>query len=463
MSRFRFENFQGFLVMWIGQFVSLVGTSMTRFALTIWAFETTGSATALALVGFFSFGPVVLLSPLAGALVDRWPRKSVLVVSDLGAGFATTILLFLSLTGNLEMWHLYVAGAIAGAFESFQFPAFSAAITTMVHKDQYARTSAMRGVAESASTIIAPILAGILLTRIDLVGIMLLDAITFVIAMATLAFVVIPRLGKSDAGEQTQTNLKQEILYGFTYIWERPSLLGMQLVFTFANLLATIGLILLAPMILGMTNNDELALGTVQTAAGAGGLIGGIILSIWGGPKRKVHGVLIGMIFSGLLGQAVIGFGNTLLIWTIGAFLTMFFIPVINSSNQAIWQVKVPPGVQGRVFSVRRLVAQVTAPIAMLVAGPLADQLFEPAMMPGGVLAPMFGAIFDMGPGSGIRLIFVMTGFLAMIVGALGYAFPVVRNIETILADHEPDTQATEADETVELSEEQVASVQLAG
>ncbi len=463
MSRLPFKGFPGFSVMWAGQFVSLIGTSMTRFALTIWAFQTTGSATVLALVGFFSFAPAVLFSPLAGVLVDRWPRKSVLIISDAGAGFATLILLILAQTGNLAIWHLFLAGAIASTFESFQFPAFSAAITTMVNKEQYARTSAMRSVADSASTIIAPIMAGILLTSIDLAGIMFIDAVTFVIAMGTLALVHIPRLAKSEVSAKKQANLKQEILYGFGYIWRRPSLLGLQLIFTLINLLITMAFILLAPMILGATKNSELSLGTVQMAAGIGGLTGGLLLSIWGGPRRKIHGVLFGMICSGLLGQTLIGFGQALWTWALGAFLMMFSFPIVNSSSQAIWQVKVHPSVQGRVFSVRRLIAQLTAPIAMLLAGPLADRLFEPAMMPAGALAPLFGGIIGTAPGSGIRLIFVITGFLVMIVGALGYAIPVVRDIETILPDHEPDTQVTEADETGEHFQESAASAQLAG
>jgi hypothetical protein len=169
------------------------------------------------------------------------------------------------------------------------------------------------------------------------------------------------------------------------------------------------------------------------------------------------------MIFSGLLRQTLLGFCNTLWIWTLGAFLTMFFGPIINSSNQAIWQAKIPPEVQGRVFSVRRLIAQVTAPIAMLLAGPLADQIFEPAMLAGGALAPIFGGLFGTAPGSGIRLIFVITGILTMIVGALGYASPVVRDIETILADFEAVTEAVEVNDEIELVHSHSAPTHLSG
>ncbi|MCB0020136.1 MAG: MFS transporter, partial [Anaerolineales bacterium] len=151
---------RGFVVLWLGQLVSLLGTAMSRFALTIWAYETTGSVTALALVGFFSFGPTVLLSPIAGALVDRWDRKKIMIATDLVAGLMSTTILLLLYTDNLALWHLYVAGAITGAFESFQFPAFSAAITMMVPKEQYARASGMQSLADAATQIAAPLLAG---------------------------------------------------------------------------------------------------------------------------------------------------------------------------------------------------------------------------------------------------------------------------------------------------------------
>ena len=173
----------GFSVVWVGQFVSMIGTGMTRFALTIWAWQVTGEATALALVGFFSFAPVVLFSPLAGAIVDRVNRKVVMIVSDLAAGLSTIVILLLHLTGHLEIWHLYAAGFFAGAFESFQFPAYSAAISTMVDKKHYTRANAMLGMAGSASGIIAPMLAVPFLAILGINGVMAIDVATFVFAV----------------------------------------------------------------------------------------------------------------------------------------------------------------------------------------------------------------------------------------------------------------------------------------
>jgi len=222
---------RAFVIIWLGQLVSMLGTGMTRFALTIWAWQITGSATALALVGVFSFAPVVLFSPIAGALVDRWPRKLVMMASDLAAGLSTIAVLILYSTGNLQIWHLYVAGAFAGLFESFQFPAYSAAVSTMLTKENYTRASGMIGMAEAASGIAAPALAGLLLVTIGIGGVMIIDIVTFSFAIAVLLFVHIPQPRRTAAGEEGRGSLWTESLYGFRYIFRRPSLLGLQLVF----------------------------------------------------------------------------------------------------------------------------------------------------------------------------------------------------------------------------------------
>ena len=150
-----------FTIIWIGQVISLLGTAMTGFALTIWAWQITGQATALALVGFFAFAPALLVTPFAGALVDRWNRKFVMMISDLAAIVSTIVVLLLFWTGNSQIWHLYVTGAFSGAFGAFQFPAYSAAVTTMVSKEQYGRASGMLSTAQFASNIFAPIMAAI--------------------------------------------------------------------------------------------------------------------------------------------------------------------------------------------------------------------------------------------------------------------------------------------------------------
>ena len=442
MQKTRPTGMTAFAVVWIGQVVSLLGTAMTGFALTIWAWQITGEATALALVGFFAFAPIVLMSPVAGALVDRWNRKLAMMISDLAAVLSTIVVLLLFSAGNLQIWHLYLTGAFSGIFQAFQFPAYSAAVTTMVSKEQYGRASGMLSMARFASSIFAPALAAILLGVIGIGGILTIDVVTFLVAISALLLVHIPQPIVTEEGLKSRGRLWKESGYGFHYIYERPSLLGLLLIFFAVNLVVPFAITVLAPMLLARTGNDVAVLGIVQSAMGLGGLVGGIVLSVWGGPKRRIHGILIGLALA-MVGILLIGLGRSPFIWALATFFTLFFVPILQGSSQAIWQAKVAPDVQGRVFAARGMIAQISAPVAMLLAGPLADRVFEPAMMPGGSLAVTFGGLVGTGPGTGMSLMFVIAGALGVLIGLGGYAFRVVRNIEDILPDYKIDADVS--------------------
>jgi MFS family permease len=430
------SGFIGFTIAWIGQAASLLGSTMTWFALSIWTYELTGQATALALLSFFSFGPTLLLSPVAGVLVDRWNRKTVLILSDLLTGTTTIVVLILYLTGYLQIWHLYLVGFLSGVFQAFQYPAYSAAVTMMVPKEHYVRTSGMVELAGSASGVLAPLLAGVLLGFIGVAGIMTLDVVTLVLAISTLALVHIPQPPVTEAGLESRGGIWEETLYGFRYIAGRPSLLGLQLLFAAGNLIDYAGYVLIAPMILARTGGDELVLGTVQSAGAMGAVVGGLLLSLWGGPKRRMHGVLIGWALASL-GMIALGIGEIVVVWTAASFFYFFFEPIIDGSDQAIWQAKVAPDVQGRVFGTQLLISHCTIPIAALLAGPLADFVFEPAMMPGGGLADTFGWLVGVGPGAGMALMIVLAGILQLSIPLVGYAWRAIRDVETVLPDHD--------------------------
>jgi MFS family permease len=426
---------RAFWIIWAGQVVSLLGTAMTNFGLTIWAYEKTGQATALTLIVVFFTTPMVILSPTAGAIVDRSNRKTMMMLSDLAAGLTTIVQLALLVTGNLEIWHLYITAAVAGTFQTFQWPAFSAAITLMVPKEQYGRANGLHQLADAASGIFAPLLAAALLGFIGLTGIMAIDVVSFAFAIGALIFVFIPQPEPSEAGREAKPGLLRESFYGFRHIFRRPSLLGLQLVFMGGNLFAGLGFTLMAPLILARTGNNELILGSVNAAGAVGGVVGGLAMSAWGGPKRRVLGVLGGWLLFGLLGGTLFGLGQALPIWLIASFTAAFFGPIINASNQAIWQAKVEPDVQGRVFGVRRMIAWAISPPAQAIAGPLADHVFEPAMQPGGGLAGTFGRLVGTGNGAGMSLILVFCGLAVAVVAIIGFTVPVVRNVEDILPD----------------------------
>jgi MFS transporter, DHA3 family, macrolide efflux protein len=447
----------GFSIVWFGQVISLLGSSMTGFALTFWAWKITGTATALALVGFFSFAPSIIVSPLAGALVDRWDRKLVMMVSDLAAGISTIVVFILYHYGLLEIWHLYITGAFASVFQAFQWPAYSAAISTMLPKKHYARASGMISMAESGANIVAPALAGFLLITIGIAGVLIIDIVTFIIAVSSIAFIFIPRPKVSEVGAASKGSLFKESGFGFRYIASRPSLLGLQLMFFITNFMGGFQFTLMAPMVLARTVGSATAFGAIQSAMGIGGLLGGLLLSVWGGPKRRVHGVLVGMMLCNFFSGVVMGMGQTAWVWAFAAFMTMFFMPVLNGSNQAIWQAKVPPDIQGRVFAVRRLIAQVSSPVAVLLVGPLADKLFEPRLMAGGSWAGTFGALVGTGPGAGMAMLMVISGTIGIVGGLSGYLFPAIRNAETLIPDHSEDHEEPEQAPAVQVGELQPA------
>jgi DHA3 family macrolide efflux protein-like MFS transporter len=426
----------GFVVVWLGQIVSVLASAMSQFGLTIWMYDQTQSALAMGMMQVFFITPFLLISPIAGVMVDRHNRKLMMMVSDLAAGVATLAILVLMYFGVMEYWHLYVTSVVYGLGMAFQWPAYSAAISTMVPKEHLGRANGMMSLIEAGPGVFAPLLAGALLPIITLTGILFFDVVTFLFAIGALMIVHIPQPLRTEEGKQGEGSIWKEAAYGFKYIFARPSLLGLQLVFFMGNLFAGIGYTVMAPMILARTDSNSLIFGSVQTAGAIGGLIGGVIMSAWGGLKRRVHGVLGGWIWSGLA-MAVLGLTGGIPVWLAGSVLGALVGPLINGSNQAIWQSKVAPDVQGRVFSARRLIAWLTNPISPIIAGVLADYLLEPAARAGTGLPAMFSWMVGTGPGSGMGLLLVICGLASALVGIAGYFVPAIHNAETILPDHD--------------------------
>jgi hypothetical protein len=257
-----------------------------------------------------------------------------------------------------------------------------------------------------------------------------------VVAIGTLLIVPIAQPTQSETGKKAGQGFLKEASYGFRFMLDNPSLLGLQVNFLMVNLMLGMSTVLRTPMILARTGNDEIILGIVSSIMAVGGVIGGLVMSIWGGPKRRIHGVLGGIILISL-GRAVLGLGQEVIVWSIGGFLILFFATIANSSNQAIWQVKTPADVQGRVFAARRLTGQLTFPIAVLIAGPLSDRLFEPAMAIDGRLAPIFGGLVGTGPGTGMSLLIFLTAIVGIILPVASYLIPNFRNVEDIVPDIE--------------------------
>jgi len=367
------SGMRGFTLLWFGQVVSMLGSAMTWFAFTIWAWEKTGKATALATISFAAFLPGVLLSPLAGVFVDRWNRKLVMILSDLATAAGTLIVFLIYTFGDLQIWHIALVSMLAGFFTAFQYPAYSAAVTTMLTKEDYVRAQGMLGSARALAGILAPIFAAALLGIVDINGIMLIDLATFIFAFCTLLIIRVPQPAQTKTGLQSQGTMAHEIAFGFRYIYQSQGLWSLTILFMLTGICIAIGATLTAPLVLSQTQNSDSALAAVLSAGAIGGVAGGVVLSLWGGARSRVHNILLGGMAACLLGIVWLGLSRVLLFWAIGSFFFAFFEPFVEGGNLSIWQTKVPADVQGRVFSARQLLVQIPYLFGILIAGFLAE------------------------------------------------------------------------------------------
>lgn len=330
---------------------------MSGLALSVWAWQETEQATALSLLVFFRVAPEVLLSPLAGDLIDRWPKKLTMMLSDLDAGVSTIVTLFLLANSQLELWHLYALTVWSGAFSAFQAPAFASAVPNMVSEKHYTRANGTLALAQSGANVLAPALAGVLLALVGIRDVPLIDVLTFSVAVPTLWVVRISDL-RAKVERAASPTFWSRLTYGFRYIGARPPLQTLAVLYVFINIIGAIGLVLLAPLVLARSGGSEIALGSVMAALGAGGVAGRLMMSAWGGPKKRMRGVLIGLFAVSVFGYGLTGLATTPLMATAGAFCITFFLPLMVSSHQAIWQTYVPRDGQGRVFAARQALGQ---------------------------------------------------------------------------------------------------------
>ena len=358
-----------------------------------------------------------------------------MIVADLGAGLSTVAILALLATGELAIWHLFAAAFLSGMCEAFQGPAYSAASTLLVTPQDYSRVNGLRSLADAAAQVAAPALAGLLLVGVGLHGVLLVDIATFLVAVTALCFVRFP--APPPIAGDADRHLRADLVFGVRYIVQRPGLVGLLIVFMGINLFGTLTYMAVLPaMILARTDNDQLGWAAVQVALGAGSVVGALIASGWRGPARRVHLIYGGSALSFLMGDLLFALGRSVPVWTVAAFLASVFIPLIMAGERAIWQSKVPPALQGRVFAANNMLRMATMPVGYLLAGPLADRVFEPAMAAGGRLTPHIGPLLGEGPGAGMALMFLCTWALGTLNSLSGYLWRPARRVELDLPDH---------------------------
>lgn len=393
-----------FFTIWGAQAVSMFGTSLVQFAIVWWLTQATGSATALALATLAAILPNVLLGPLAGALVDRWNRRLVMIAADAIAAIGVLVLAALFATGGVQIWHIYAITLLRATMQTFQFPAMQASTSLLVPPEQLTRVAGLNQMLQGLTMIAAPPLGALLLGFISVQGILLIDVVTALLGILPLFFFHIPQ--PAAAQPAGRTSVLADMRAGLSYVYRWPGLLILLCMAAAINLLVAPAMSLKPILVIRHFGGDAVSLAIIESAFGIGIIVGGVLLSVWGGFKRRI--------FTSLLGVALIGVGLAAIgLMPAGAFwggvaamgLVGAMVVFANGPLMAVMQATVAPEMQGRVFTLMGSASAAMAPVGLLLAGPAADRL-------------------------GVQAVYLAGGAICLLMAALAALTPVVVNLE---------------------------------
>ena len=417
-----------YIIFWLGQAVSQLGSSMTSFALTIWAYERSKSAMAVSFMAFCSYLPYIVVSIFGGTIIDRASKKKILIVSDSIAAVCTISILFSLYTGSLALTQIYIVNAFIGFMNAFQSPAAAVVTGQLITDGNYEKASGLNSFSSNLIMVTAPVLSGTLVGFYGVRLVLAVDLLSFVFCMFTLFFVKIkknPEISKTHNLHAKRKDREEiELLTndpGILYLMISLALINFFSRLTYENILS--------PMILARSGGDAGIFGMVNSMLGAGGIVGGIIVASGKRAKNPRKMIYLSAGISFLLGDLLMGAGRNVFAWSAAGIFASFPIPFIMAGQSALLYRTVPEKIQGRIFAIRNGIQYSTVPIGLLLGGYLADYVFEPFMTTGHAAAIFLQSIVGKGPGSGMAVMFLCTGILGALSSVLGYINRSVRKL----------------------------------
>jgi DHA3 family macrolide efflux protein-like MFS transporter len=425
---------RNFMIFWMGQFVSSFGSTMTSFAISIWMYQEQGRVLFLSLASVAIVLPKMLGGIFASPFVERFNKKWTMILTDIGAGICTFLLLLLFISNQLEIWHIYVLNIVSSLLSSIQQPTADVMISRLVEPRLYTKASGLQLVSSGMSNVLSPALAAVMLSLTGMIGIIIIDLGTLIFACFTLLFwVQLPVDAKVLKVKYSVRGYFKDIKEGFQIFVTSKILRSLLMLMAAINIFAGMTYYhLLTPMILARTNFDEGALAIVNSAMGIGGILGGIAVSLIPDFKSKLTVIFSCSLLSFLCGDILLALGNTIVIWAVGIFFSSFFLPFLNANESYLWRVSVPIDFQGRVFAFKYGIQSGMIPIGIICGGVLADFVFEPYMLKG---ENFFNSFLGSNNGSGMALMFFGTGILGSIVSLIGLLNRRLRKLELELND----------------------------
>lgn len=402
-----------FLLLWITQSFSGLGSSMTSYALVVWSYTQEGSALKTALLMVCSYAPYVIFSIFAGALSDRWDKKKTMLVCDTIAAATTVVTLILLQKGQLQIWHLYLLNVVIGLMNTVQQPASEVAVTRVLPEKYYQKVGGLRYFSNALNSILTPIIATAVLGLAGMNVVFAFDLFTFTVAFLVLAFAI--RIPKGGEEVQEQESLITSAGQGIVYLKKERGILDLIFFLAAINLVASVYDAAFPAMLLSREGGSEKVLGLVNAVIGISTLAGSILASLMKTPKSRVRVICNCLLFSMSFENFMLALGRTPLVWCIGGFLGWIAIPLMNTNLDAIMRLRVPEEMQGRVYSVRNSFQFFTIPLGYFLGGLLVDKVFEPLMAAcssDSILIRLFGQ----GKGSGAAFLFFVIAFAGIAV-----------------------------------------------
>lgn len=421
------DNYKKYIVLWLSQSVSQLGSSMTSFALVLWAYEQSRSALSVSLMSFCNYVPYILVSLFVGAFVDSHRKKSVMLVADTVAALGSLSVLALLLTGQLHIWNIYLINVIMGVTTAFQQPASAVAVAALVPKEKLSNVSGMNSFSGNLIMVVNPMLAAAVYGLGGLSLILLIDLGSFVFAFCVLLFFIrIP----DHPEKRKRTSPFAGTAEGFTFLNKERGLLYIMLTMALINFFSRLTYEnILSPMILARSGDSSMALGIVNAGMGIGGILGGLIVSFKKESRNKVGMIYISAALSFLLGDMTMALGRNTFWWSFAGIAASLPIPFIMAGQNTILYKRVPETMQGRVFAVRNAIQYSTIPIGILLGGILADYVFEPFMNSGSGMAIALGKLVGQGAGSGMAVMFLCTGICGFVISIISHRSKEIRKL----------------------------------
>lgn len=387
---------------------------MTGFALVLWAYGQSHSAMSVSLMSFCNYVPYVILSLFVGSFVDRHNKKTIMLAADSVAAACSLAVLAFLLMGRLAVWNIYVVNAVVGITNAFQQPASAVAVGRLVPKEKISNVSGMNSFSGNLIVAFSPMLAAFLFAAGGLPVILLVDLASFAFAFCVLLFYIIIPEGEQ---EKTYDSPFAGVAEGFAFLKTEKGILYMMLTMALINFCSRLTYEnILSPMILTRSSGNSVTLGIVNACMGAGGIAGGIIVSVKKESRHKAVAIYVSAALSFLFGDLLMAVGKNVFWWSAAAVCASLPIPFIMANQNTILYRKIPAAMQGRVFAVRNAIQYSTIPVGIILGGWLADYVFEPFMASGNRLAGMLGTIVGDNAGSGMAAMFLCTGICGFTV-----------------------------------------------